>query len=95
MKIEIDHSLRPAHLSHIHDGEKSMPMENFLLPTTEGDRSRNFVYRVAENVGRLLYSFYLNSRGFEESGMRGIVKKWSPRTSATAASPGPRRWRGR
>lgn len=49
-------------------------MENFILLTKEGDKTRNFVYGAAENLGRLLYSLYINSWRFDESGMRGVLE---------------------
>jgi len=74
MKIEILVSDDKKSLSISVDDAPLAPVENFILLTKEGDRTRNLVFGSAENVGRLLYGLYVNSWRFDETGMRDILE---------------------
>jgi len=74
MKIEILVSDDKKSLSISVDDGPQAPVENFILLTKEGDRTRNLVFGSAENVGRLLYGLYVNSWRFDERGMRDILE---------------------
>lgn len=74
MKIEIDISADKRRYSIVVDGGAPVSLENFLLLTKEGERTRNLVFGNAETIGRLLYGFYVNCWRFEETGMRDVLE---------------------
>ena|SRR3990170_923785 len=74
MKIEILVSDDKKSLSISLDGGPPAPVENFILLTKEGDKTRNLVFGSAENVGRLLYGLYVNSWRLDERGMRDVLE---------------------
>ncbi len=74
MKIEIVVSEDRQRYSIAVDGAPPAPLENFILLTKEGEQTRNLVFGNAENIGRLLYGFYVNCWKFEETGMRDILE---------------------
>jgi hypothetical protein len=74
MKIEIIVSDDKKAYSIKIDGSEPVPMDNFLLLTQEGDKSRNLVFGNVEEVGRLLYGFYVNCWRLEETGMRDVLE---------------------
>ncbi len=74
MKIEIHISDDRRMLSLSVDGGESVLLDNFILLTKEGEKTRNLVYGSIENIGRLLYGLYINSWKFEETGMREVLE---------------------
>lgn len=74
MKIEIIVSEDRKSYAISVDGSKPLPMDNFLLLTQEGDKTRNLVFGNVEEVGRLLYGFYVNCWRLEETGMRDVLE---------------------
>lgn len=74
MKIEILVSEDKKRLSISVDGSPPVPVENFILLTKEGERTRNLVFGSAENMGRLLYGLYVNSWRFDETEMRDVME---------------------
>jgi hypothetical protein len=74
MKIEILVSDDKNTFSISVDGGPPAPMDNFLLLTKEKENTRNVVFGSAENVGRLLYGFYVNCWRFDERGMRDVLE---------------------
>ncbi len=74
MKIELNISEdRTAYTISV-DGGPAVPMDNFLLLTREGEKTRNLVFGSVENIGRLVYGFYVNCWRFEETGMREVLE---------------------
>lgn len=74
MKIELDISEDRKTYTISVDGAPAVPMDNFLLLTREGDKTRNLVFGNVEHVGRLIYGFYINCWKFEETGMRDVLE---------------------
>jgi hypothetical protein len=74
MKIEIIVSDDKKTYAIKIDGSEPVPMDNFLLLTQEGDKTRNLVFGNVEEVGRLLYGFYVNCLRLEETGMRDVLE---------------------
>jgi hypothetical protein len=74
MKIEIDVSEDRKSFSISIDGGRPVRMEDFMLLTREGDKTRNLVFGPIEDIGRLIYGFYMNCWRFEETGMRDILE---------------------
>jgi hypothetical protein len=74
MKIEIVVSDDKKSFSIAVDGSRPVRMENFILLTKEGEKTRNLVFGSPENVGRLLYSLYVNCWRLEEIGMRDVLE---------------------
>ncbi len=74
MKIEIVVSEDRQRYTIAVDGAPPASLENFILLTKEGEQTRNLVFGNAENIGRLLYGFYVNCWKFEETGMRDILE---------------------
>lgn len=74
MKIEIQVSDDHKTFSISVNGMPSQYMENFILLTKEGDKTRNIVFGKPENVGRLLYGFYVNCLKMEEQSMRDVLE---------------------
>lgn len=75
MKIEIHVSDDRRSFSLSVDGDGPVPMDNFILLTKEGEYTRNLVFGTGEDVGRLLFGFYSNSRCFEENGLREVIER--------------------
>lgn len=74
MKIEIHISEDRRGLSLSVDGGEPMPLDNFILLTKEGEKTRNLVFGSTENIGRLIYGLYVNSWKFEETAMREVIE---------------------
>ena len=74
MKIEIRVSEDRKTFSITVDGGPPASVENFLLLTKEGEKTRNIVFGSPENVGRLLYGFYVNCWKLDETGMRDVLE---------------------
>jgi hypothetical protein len=74
MKIEILVSKDRKTYAISIDGSEPVPMDNFLLLTQEGDKTRNLVFGNIEEIGRLLYGFYVNCWRLEETGMRDVLE---------------------
>lgn len=74
MKIEILVSNDKKSFFLAVDGAPPAPMENFILLTREGDKTRNLVFGSPENVGRLLYSLYVNCYRLDETAMRDVME---------------------
>jgi hypothetical protein len=74
MKIEIVVSDDRKSYSIAVDGAPARSMENFLLLTKEGEKTRNVVFGSPENVGRLLYGFYVNCWKLDERSMRDVLE---------------------
>ena len=74
MKIELDISEDRKSYTISVDGGPTMPMDNFLLLTREGEKTRNLVFGNVEHIGRLIYGFYINCWKFEETGMRDVLE---------------------
>jgi hypothetical protein len=74
MKIEIVVSEDKKAFSIAVDGSRPVSMENFILLTKEGERTRNLVFGSPENVGRLLYSLYVNCWKLDETAMRDVME---------------------
>lgn len=74
MKIEIRVSDDKRSYSIAVDGGEPVPMENFVLLTKEGEKTRNLVFGTTENVGRLLFGLYANCWRLEELGMREVIE---------------------
>ncbi len=74
MKIEIVVSEDRKSYSIKVDGGPPAPVENFILLTKEGEKTRNVVFGSPENVGRLLYGFYVNCWKLDERGMRDVLE---------------------
>jgi hypothetical protein len=49
-------------------------VDNFILLTKEGEKTRNLVFGSPEDVGRLLYSLYVNCWRLEETEMRDVME---------------------
>jgi hypothetical protein len=74
MKIEIHVSDDKRTLSISVNGAAPVPMDNFLLLTKEGEKTRNIVFGATESVGRLIYGLYANSWRLEETAMRDVLE---------------------
>jgi hypothetical protein len=74
MKIEIHVSDDKKTFSLSVNGGPPVEMENFILLTKEGEKTRNLVFGSAENVGRLLYSLYVNCWRLDETEMRDVME---------------------
>lgn len=74
MKIEIHVSDDKRTYSIAVNGSPPVPMENFVLLTKEGERTRNLVFGSTEDVGRLLFGLYVNCWRLEETGMREVIE---------------------
>ncbi|MBI5575969.1 MAG: hypothetical protein HY896_06345 [Deltaproteobacteria bacterium] len=74
MKIEILVSDDRKTYSIAVDGGPPALVENFVLLTKEGEKTRNVVFGSAENVGRLLYGFYVNCWRLDARGMRDALE---------------------
>ncbi len=74
MKIEIHVSNDKKTFSLAVNGGAPVRMDNFILLTKEGDRTRNLVFGSPENVGRLLYSLYVNCWKLDEVEMRDVME---------------------
>ncbi len=74
MKIELDISEDQKVYTISVNGSPSVPMDNFLLLTREGEKTRNLVFGNVEHIGRLIYGFYVNCWRFEETGMRDVLE---------------------
>jgi hypothetical protein len=74
MKIEIHVSDDKKSFSLSVNGAPPVGMENFILLTREGDKTRNLVFGSPENVGRLLYSLYVNCWKLDETEMRDVME---------------------
>ena len=74
MKIEIHVSDDKREFFISVNGGESVPMENFVLLTKEGENTRNLVFGNAESLGRLLFGLYVNAWRFEETAMRDILE---------------------
>jgi hypothetical protein len=74
MKIEIHVSDDKKSLSIAVDGAGPAPMDNFILLTREGEKTRNLVFGSPETVGRLLYSLYVNCWKLDETAMRDVME---------------------
>jgi hypothetical protein len=74
MKIEILVSNDKKSFFLVVDGAPPILMENFILLTKEGDKTRNLVFGSPENVGRLLYSLYVNCYRLDETAMRDVME---------------------
>ena len=74
MKIEIHVSDDKKAFSLAVDGAPAVHMDNFVLLTKEGEKTRNLVFGSPENVGRLLYSLYVNCLRLEEVAMRDVME---------------------
>jgi hypothetical protein len=75
MKIEIHVSEDRRTLSISVNGAAPVPMDNFILLTKEGEKTRNIVFGASEAVGRLIYWLYVNSWRFEEAAMRDVLER--------------------
>jgi hypothetical protein len=74
MKIEITVSEDRKRYAISIDGSRPVPMDDFMLLTREGEKTRNLVFGPIEDIGRLLYGFYVNCWRYEETGMRDILE---------------------
>lgn len=74
MKIEIIVSEDRKSYAISVDGSEPVPMDNFILLTQEGEKTRNLVFGNVEEVGRLLYGFYVNCWRLDETGMRDVLE---------------------
>lgn len=74
MKIEIHVSEDNQSFSIALDGGAPMTVENFVLLTKEGEKTRNLVFGDSESLGRLIYGLYVNCWRFEETGMRDVLE---------------------
>lgn len=74
MKIEIRVSDDKRSYSIAVDGGEPVPMENFVLLTKEGENTRNLAFGSTENVGRLLFGFYVNCWRLDELGLREVIE---------------------
>lgn len=74
MKIEINVSEDRTSFTIAVDGGPPTPMENFLLLTREGERTRNLAFGGVEEVGRLIYGFYVNCWRLDEGAMRDVLE---------------------
>lgn len=74
MKIEMDISDDKNTYTISVDGGPAVRMDNFLLLTREGEKTRNLVFGGIEHIGRLIYGFYINCWRFEETGMRDVLE---------------------
>ena len=74
MKIEIHISEDRRGLSLSVDGGEPTPLDNFILLTKEGEKTRNLVFGRTENIGRLIYGLCVNSWKFDESAMREVLE---------------------
>lgn len=74
MKIELDISEDRTSYEISVDGGPPVRMDNFILLTREGEKTRNLVFGNVENIGRLIYGFYVNCWKFEETGMRDVLE---------------------
>lgn len=74
MKIEIHVSDDKKTFSLSVNGGPPVGMENFILLTKEGEKTRNLVFGSAENVGRLFFSLYVNCWRLNETGMRDVME---------------------
>jgi hypothetical protein len=74
MKIEIHVSEDRKTLSISVNGAPPSPMDDFILLTKEGEKTRNIVFGATEAVGSLIYGFYINARRFEQTAMRDVLE---------------------
>ncbi len=75
MKIEIHISEDRTSYTLAIDGGPAVPLDEFVLLTKEGERTRNIVFGPVEVIGRLLYGFYVNCWKFGQRGMRDILEE--------------------
>ena len=74
MKIEILVSEDKKSFAIAVDGDPTARVDNFILLTKEGGKTRNLVFGSPEDVGRLLYSLYVNCWRLDETVMRGVME---------------------
>jgi len=74
MKIEILVSDDKKSFSISVNGSPPVPMDNFLLLTKEGEKTRNLVFGSTEDMGRVLYGLYVNCWRMEETEMRDVLE---------------------
>ena len=74
MKIEILVSEDKKSFAIAVDGDPTARVDNFILLTKEGGKTRNLVFGSPEDVGRLLYSLYVNCWRLEETEMRDVME---------------------
>jgi hypothetical protein len=74
MKIEILVSEDKKSFAIAVDGDPTARVDNFILLTKEGEKTRNLVFGSPEDVGRLLYSLYVNCWRLEETEMRDVME---------------------
>src|SRR5512134_1639269 len=74
MKIEIVVSEDRRDFTITVDGSRSVRMDNFILLTREGEKTRNLAFGSIEDVGRLIYGFYVNCWRLGETAMRDALE---------------------
>ena len=74
MKIEIVVSEDRRDYTITVDGARSVRMDNFLLVTREGEKTRNLAFGSIEDGGRLVYGFYVNCWRLGETEMRDALE---------------------
>jgi hypothetical protein len=74
MNIEIHVSDDKKTYSLSVNGAPPVGMDNFVLLTKEGEKTRNLVFGSPEDVGRLLYSLYVNCWRLDETVMRDVLE---------------------
>jgi hypothetical protein len=74
MKIEILVSEDKKSFAIAVDGDPTARVDNFILLTKEGEKTRNLVFGSPEDVGRLLYSLYVNCWRLDETEMRDVME---------------------